>query len=91
MIVEMDDESKKWLESRKNQLTVSTLEVDACCAPSVQQVIAVPGTPKTYGNYRTLTVDNVIIHVQKHLFSNQKLTLTLKGIGLFKSISVNLE
>jgi hypothetical protein len=91
MNVELDAESKKWIESKGKQLTVKTIEVKACCAPGVQELVAVPGKPKTLNRYNEFIVDNLSIYVQKNLRGKEKLTLKLSGFSFLKSISVKLQ
>ncbi len=91
MNVEIDAESKKWIEAKGNQLTVKNLEVNACCGPSVQEVVAVPGKPKTLTNYNEFIIDNLSIYVQKRISNKTKLNLKLSGFGFLKSISAKLN
>jgi hypothetical protein len=91
MNVEFDAESKKWIESKGKQLTVKTIEVKGCCAPGVQEFVAVPGKPKTLNRYNELIVDNLSIYVQKNIRGKEKLTLKLSGFSFLKSISVKLQ
>ncbi|WP_342429912.1 CC/Se motif family (seleno)protein [Neobacillus sp. FSL H8-0543] len=91
MNVEIDVESKKWIETKGNQLTVKTLEVNACCAPSIQEVVAVPGKPKTLTNFNEFIIDNLSIYVHKNISRKNKLNLRLSGFGFLKSISAKLE
>ncbi|NYE08393.1 hypothetical protein F4694_005237 [Bacillus niacini] len=60
MNVELDTESKQWIKSKGNQLTVKTLEVKACCAPGIQEQVAVPGKPKTLNQFNEVIIDNFI-------------------------------
>jgi hypothetical protein len=91
MNVEMDEESKKWLESKGKQLTVKALDIKGCCSPGVQDVAAVPGKPKNLNHYNEFKVDNISIYVQKSFCRNEKLTLKLSGIRFLKSISAKLQ
>lgn len=91
MNVELDAKSKKWIESKGKQLTVKTIEVKACCAPGVQELVAVPGKPKTLNRYNEFIVDNLSIYVQKNIRGKEKLTLKLSGFSFLKSISVKLQ
>jgi hypothetical protein len=91
MNVELDAESKKWIESKGKQLTVKTIEVKACCAPGVQELVAVPGKPKNLNRYNEFIVDNLSIYVQKNIRGKEKLTLKLSGFSFLKSISVKLQ
>lgn len=91
MHVEIDTESKKWIESKGSQLTVKILETKTCCAPGVQEVVAVPGKPKTTNHFTELKVDNLSIYVQKIICNKEKLTLKLTGISFLKSLSAKLQ
>ena len=91
MNIELDTESKQWIKSKGNHLTVKTLEVNVCCAPGVQELVAVPGKPKTLNQYNEVIVDNISIYIQKRVRGKEKLTLTLSGFGFFKSISAKLQ
>ncbi|WP_066071336.1 CC/Se motif family (seleno)protein [Neobacillus soli] len=91
MNIEIDAGSKEWIESKGNQLTVKTLEVKACCAPGVQELVAVPGKPKTLNNYHEILIDNLSIYVQKNIRSKEKLILKLSGFSFLKSISAKLQ
>ncbi|MFO1441952.1 Fe-S oxidoreductase [Bacillus sp. Bva_UNVM-123] len=91
MQVEMDSASKMWIESKGRQLTVKILEVSSCCAPSVQEVVAVPGRPKTLHQFNELMIDNLSIYIQKTLYEHKKLSLTLSGFSFLKSISAKLQ
>ncbi|MCM3364417.1 CC/Se motif family (seleno)protein [Niallia sp. Sow4_A1] len=91
MHVEIDEESKKWIESKGNQLTVKMLEVDACCAPCVQELVAIPGEPKTFEQYKLLKIGNLTIYIQNFLYSKEKLTLKISGVSFLKSISAKIQ
>ncbi len=87
----MDAGAKEWIESKGNQLTVKTLEVNACCAPGVQELVAVPGKPKTLTNYHEIVSDNLFIYVQRNIRGKEKLLLKLSGFSFLKSISAKLQ
>lgn len=89
--IEIDEASKQWIESKGNQLTVKMLEVDACCAPSVQELVAIPGEPKTFEQYKMLKIGNLTIYVQNYLSNKEKLTLKLSGVSFFKSMSAKIQ
>jgi hypothetical protein len=91
MNIELDEDSKQWIQSKGSQLTVKTLEVKACCAPGVQELVAVPGKPKTVNQFNEVTVENLSIYVQKSIRGKEKLILKLSGFGFFKSISAKLH
>ncbi|MEH7387158.1 CC/Se motif family (seleno)protein [Bacillus sp. JJ1521] len=91
MVVELDDASKQWIASKGNKLTVKTIEVNACCAPGVQDLIAVPGKPKNTGSFHKLSKDNLDIYIQKGINREKTLTLSLSGFSFLKSISAKLQ
>lgn len=91
MNIELDIQSKQWIQSKGSQLTVKTLEVKTCCAPGVQELVAVPGKPKTLNQFNEVTIDNLSIYVQKSIRGKEKLILKLSGFGFFKSISAKLQ
>ncbi|MFZ7942707.1 MULTISPECIES: CC/Se motif family (seleno)protein [Bacillaceae] len=91
MIIEIDAGSKNWLESKGNQLTVKTIEVKACCAPGVQELVAVPGKPKTLDLYHEFMIDDLSIYVQKRIRDREKLILKLSGFSFLKSISAKVH
>ena len=91
MNVELDTESKQWIKSKGNQLTVKTLEVKACCAPGVQELVAVPGKPKTLNQFNEVIVDNISIYVQKSIRGKEKITLKLSGFSFLKYIYAKLQ
>jgi hypothetical protein len=91
MNVELDTESKQWMMSKGSQLTVKTFEVKACCAPGIQELVAVPGKPKTLNQFNEVIIDNISIYVQKSIRGKEKLILKLSGFGFFKSISAKLQ
>ncbi|RHW35885.1 Fe-S oxidoreductase [Lysinibacillus yapensis] len=86
MHVELDEKVRSWLQSKGNQLSVKTIGVNACCAPPIQDFITHLGKPKDLHNYHEIKVDNLSIFVEKHLSSNEKMTLKLTGLGIFKTI-----
>lgn len=91
MDIEINDEAKKWIETKGAELTVKILQVDGCCAPNVQEVVAIPGKPKIFDDYHPLKIDNFTIYVQKNLLNKEKLTLKLSGISFLKTISAKVR
>lgn len=91
MHVKIDAESKKWIESKGSQITVKILETKTCCAPGVQEVVAVPGKPKTTDQFTELNVEDLSIYVQKILCNKEKLSLKLSGITFLKTLSAKLQ
>lgn len=91
MKIEMDTNAKNWLQSKGKPVSVKTLQVNACCAPPVQELMTYFGKPKDAHNYKEIKIDNLSIFVEKHLSRNEKMTLKLTGIGIFKMISAKLS
>lgn len=87
MQVELDAKVKSWLQSKGGQVIVKTIRVNACCAPPIQDLITHIGKPKDLHKYNEILVDNLSIFVEKHLSSNEKMTLKLTGMGIFKMIT----
>lgn len=91
MLIDMDDKSKEWLESKGNVLTVKVIDVKACCAPGVQEVVAIPGKPKPQEGYHEFKIDHLSIYVQKMICQRNQLTLKLSGFSFLKSISAKVK
>lgn len=90
MNIEIDNESRQWIESKGRHLTVKTVEVKGCCAPGIQELIAIPGKPKPLERYNEFNVDHLSIYVQKNVHVKDKILLKLKGFGFLKSISAKV-
>ncbi|MFJ8235839.1 CC/Se motif family (seleno)protein [Ureibacillus sp. NPDC094379] len=88
MKFEIDEDAKKWIESKGGQLIVKIVEVNVCCAPGVQELLTLVGKPKDIGIYHEFKVGSLLIYVQKHITMKEKLILKLSGFGFFKTISV---
>lgn len=91
MVIEIDNESKKWIQAKGNQLTVKVLVVDACCAPEVQGIVAIPGKPNNMRYFNEFQVEDQTIYVQKTITVKEKLILKLSGFSFLKSISAKLQ
>ncbi|MDF2855883.1 MAG: Fe-S oxidoreductase [Neobacillus sp.] len=91
MHVKIDSEAIRWIETKGNQLTVKTLDVKSCCAPGLQEVVAVPGKPKSLSTFNELIYDNLSLYVHKNISKKNNLNLRLSGFGFLKSISAKLE
>lgn len=87
MHVELDEIVKRWLKSKGGNVIVKTIRVNACCAPPIQDLITHIGKPKDLHKYVEIKVDNLSIFVEKHLSLNEKMTLKLTGMGIFKTIT----
>ena len=91
MIIELDDESKKWIASKGSQVTIKILDVKACCAPGVQELVALPGKPKTLAQYHQLTSNQTEFYIHKHVRGKEKLMITLSGLPFLKTLSVKVQ
>ena len=91
MIIDLDQEAKKWIQSKGSQLTVKILDVKLCCSPGVQEVVAVPGKPQMMQQYHEMQVDDLTIYVQRLLCGDKKLTLKMSGALFLKSIAAKME
>ena len=91
MQIQIDDNTKNYIQSKGKPISVKTLQVSSCCAPPIQELMTYFGKPKDVHNYKELKLDNVSIFIEKHLSSNEKMTLKLSGIGIFKSISAKFS
>lgn len=91
MIIEMDVESKKWIASKGNQVTIKILDVKACCAPGVQELIALPGKPKALDQFHQITSDQTEFYIHKSIGRKEKLIIALSGLSFLKSLSVKLQ
>ena len=72
-------------------MTIKILDVKACCAPGVQELIALPGKPKTLNQYQQLISNQTEFYIHKNVRSNDKLVITLSGLPLLKSLSVRIQ
>ena len=91
MMIEMDAESKSWIQSKGNQVTIKLLVVKSCCAPGVQELIALPGKPKNLHYYHQITSDQISFYIHKNVSKEKKLILTLSRLPFLKSLSVKLQ
>ena len=90
MHIELDANTKRWIQSKGKPVSVKMIQVNACCAPPVQELMTHLGKPKDLHNYKEFKIDNSAIFVEKHLLRNEKMILKLTGIGIFKTITVKL-
>lgn len=91
MVIDIDRDAIKWIQAKGSQLTVKLLDIQECCAPGVQEVVAVPGKPKALQQFNEYHVDNLVIYVQKIMCQKDRLTLRMSGILFLKSISAKME
>ena len=90
MQIVLDTNTKKWMQSKGKPVAVKTISVNACCAPPVQELMTHLGKPKDVHNYKEIKIDDLSVYVEKNLSNNEKMTLKLTGIGIFKMISAKL-
>lgn len=90
MHVQLDTKVKNWLQSKGEQITVKSIQVNGCCAPPIQDLMTHLGKPKDSHKYHEFKVDNLSVFVEKHLLTNEKMTLKLTGIGIFKTITATV-
>ena len=90
MIIDIDNESKKWIASKGNQVTIKILDVKACCAPGVQELVALPGKPKTLDQYHQLISNQTELYIHKNVRLKDKLVITLSGLPYLKTLSVKI-
>ncbi|MBA9027026.1 MULTISPECIES: CC/Se motif family (seleno)protein [Bacillaceae] len=88
MIIEIEEQAKKWIEAKGNTITVKNLVVNGCCSVGIQEIVAVPGKPKYLEQYREMRMDHLSVYVQNNITVQNKLLLKLSGISFLKSISV---
>ena len=91
MIIEMDDAAKEWIATKGGQVTIKNLDIKACCAPGVQELIALPGKPKTLNDYRQFTSNHASFYIHRNVRGQGILTLSLSGIPFLKSLDVKIK
>lgn len=85
------DDVKEWIRSKGSQATVQLLQVKGCCAPEIQDFVVLPVKPKDTREYVEFNVDNVSIYVYKPISVREKLTLQLKGFGIFRTVFAKVQ
>ena len=91
MHIELDDLTKKWIQSKGKPVSVKMIQVNVCCAPPVQECMTHLGKPKDLHNYKEFKIDNSTIFVEKYLLRNERMILKLTGIGIFKTITARFS
>lgn len=87
MHIQIDTTTKRWIQSKGKPVSVKSIQVKSCCAPPIQDLMTYLGKPKDLQNYTEVKIDNLSIFIDKHLSLNEKMTLKLTGIGIFKTIT----
>lgn len=90
MHIQLDENTKKWIHSKGKPVSIKTLHNFSCCAPPIQELLTNFGKPKDLHNYKEIEVDNISIFIERHLLLNEKITLKLTGIGIFKTLTASL-
>ena len=91
MHIQLDENTKRWIQSKGKPVTVKGNQIRPCCVPSaIQELMTHLGKPKDFHNYTEVQIDDLSIFVDKHLFLNEKITLKLMGIGIFKTVTAKL-
>ena len=91
MQIQIDENTKNYIQSKGKPIFVKTLQVSSCCAPPIQELMTYFSKPKDVHNYKELKLDNISIYIEKHLSLNEKMTLKLSGIGIFKTITAKFS
>lgn len=91
MQIQIDENTKNYIQSKGKPILVKTLQVSSCCAPPIQELMTYFSKPKDVHNYKELKLDNISIYIEKHLSLNEKMTLKLSGIGIFKTITAKFS
>lgn len=91
MEIQINQESKKWLQRKGKPLIIKSLQVGGCCAPPVHEFMTRFGTPKDIKSYKEFKIDNLSIFVEKSLLTFNTLEIKLSGMGVFKTISVKIK
>lgn len=90
MTIQMSDELKDWLRAKQKPVCIQLLEVNGCCGPSVQELMANTRTPKDMHNYSHIELDGISIFIRKPLSANDAILLKHTGFGMFKILSAKL-
>ena len=90
MHIQLDTNTKRWIQSKGKPVTVKVNQIRPCCVPGIQDLMTHLGKPKDLHNYTEVEIDDLSIFVDKHLFPSEKITLKLMGIGIFKTVTAKL-
>ncbi|TWI59047.1 CC/Se motif family (seleno)protein [Halalkalibacter nanhaiisediminis] len=84
--IELNDNVKKWIESKGSHLTVEAVSMNACCG-GYEEFMTSPKKPNKPQNFNEFKIDNISVHVHRNILLKDKITLELSGFSFFKSIS----
>lgn len=87
MTINIDKDTKEWLQAKGKPICIQLLEVNGCCGPSVQELMTQTRTPKDMHNYSQCDVDGITFFLKKPLSPNDAIRLKRSGFGLFKLLS----
>lgn len=91
MHIQLDDQTKSWLQAKGKPVSIKILHVNSCCAPPIQDVMTSLGKPKNVHHYKEFEIDGVSVFVEKSLTYQESILLKLTGIGIFKTITAKLK
>lgn len=91
MPLHIDEQTKSYLTAKGKPLSIKLLEVNNCCAPTLQELMTVPGKPKDIDNYYEAYVGNIPVYIRKPLKLDDQIELKVSGFGIFKSVSAKLK
>lgn len=91
MALLIDEQTKGFLTAKGKPLTIKLVEVNNCCAPTLQQLMTIANKPKDIQNYYETTIEQIPVYVQKPLNLDDEIELKVSGFGIFKSVSAKLK
>ena len=91
MHIQLDEKTKSYIQSKGKPISVKLLQINSCCAPSIEEVTIHFGKPKDVYNYIELKMDDLSIFVEKQISHNKEMTLKLFGLGVFKTVIADIS
>lgn len=91
MAITIHDALKASLQAKGKAVCIQLLEVNGCCGPSVQELMAHTRTPKDVHNYSAHIIDGITVFLRKPLSANDDIVLKQSGFGPFKVLSAKLH
>lgn len=90
MTINIDKDTKEWLQAKGKPICIQLLEVNGCCGPSVQELMTQTRTPKDIHNYSQCDVDGITFFLKKPLSPNDAIRVKRSGFSVFKLLSATL-
>lgn len=56
MHIQLDEQTKNWIQSKGKPVSVKTLQINSCCAPPIQELTTYLGKPKDLHNYTEMKI-----------------------------------